>query len=205
MTCLCLTQNRRKWLPLAIQCFLKQTYPNRELLILADGESVRDLVPDDPRIRLVEIEQRNIGDKRNFGCSIARGSVIAHWDDDDHSEPQRLDDQIARLVESGKAVTGYFSMRFHEVETNRWWQCSGRSDRGFEVIGTSLLYRKAWWERNKFPAVQIQEDIEFSKRAELFRELVTADGNSFMFARDHGQNSHARDRNGSRWSLITQC
>ena len=205
MTCLCLTQNRRNWLPKAIECFLNQTYPNRELLIIADGESVRDLVPSDPQIRLVEIDPRNIGEKRNFGCSRARGSVIAHWDDDDHSEPERLSDQVARLVESGKAVTGYFAMRFHEVTSNRWWQYRSRPNYGFGTVGASLMYLKSWWERNNFPAIQIQEDVEFSKRAELFGQLVTTDGNLFMFARDHGQNSHARDRNGSCWSLITQC
>jgi O-antigen biosynthesis protein len=43
---LCLTRNRRKWLPKAIQCFLDQTYPWRELLIVSDGEDVRDLVPE---------------------------------------------------------------------------------------------------------------------------------------------------------------
>ena len=74
---------------------------------------MRDLLPDDASIRLVHIEQgRTIGEKRNFGAGRARGAVIAHWDDDDYSAPDRLEDQVGRLLQSGKAVTGYFAMRF---------------------------------------------------------------------------------------------
>ncbi len=57
VTCLCLTRNRRAWLPRAIGCFLAQTYEERELLIVDDGdEGVTDLVPDDPRIRVMVAE-----------------------------------------------------------------------------------------------------------------------------------------------------
>ena len=48
---------------------LKAILRNAELLILADGADVRDLVPDDDRIRLIHLEGHpGIGDKRNFGC-----------------------------------------------------------------------------------------------------------------------------------------
>ena len=66
------------------------------MLILADGEDVRDLVPnDDDSIRLVHIEEgRTVGEKRNFGVSRACGEIITHFDDDDWSAPARLADQI---------------------------------------------------------------------------------------------------------------
>ena len=79
MTLLCLTKNRRRWLPQAIACFQRQTHKDAELLILADGEDVRDLLPaDDSRVRLIHLERPlNVGDKRNFGCERAAGHVIA--------------------------------------------------------------------------------------------------------------------------------
>src|SRR5438876_599999 len=71
ITCLCLTRNRREWLPKAIDSYQAQSYQPRELLIIADGEDVRDLIPQQEDIRLIEIEEgRNIGDKRNFGASL---------------------------------------------------------------------------------------------------------------------------------------
>ena len=51
VTCLCLTRNRRGFLPRAIECFVAQTYEERELLIVDDGDdSIADLAPADWRI-----------------------------------------------------------------------------------------------------------------------------------------------------------
>ena len=72
--------------------FERQQYPNRELIIIDDGDDkVADLVPaGDPRIRYIALPgQVSIGAKRNSACQLARGDIIAHWDDDDHSAPGR--------------------------------------------------------------------------------------------------------------------
>lgn len=191
MTCLCLTRNRRQWLPIAIQCFINQTYPNRELLIIADGTDVRDLLPDDDRIRLHQIDRpAEIGEKRNFGCSLAAGEIIAHWDDDDFSAPERLDHQVSRLRESGKAVTGYRSMRFIR-DDGRAWQFNYPAGK---VLGTSLCYRRDWWEQNKFPAIQIQEDAEFVVKAYNQRQIDDVPEDlGLMYATIHGNNTSPRD------------
>lgn len=191
MTCLCLTRNRREWLPKAITCFLDQTYQNRDLLIIADGVSVSDLVPDDDRIRLVHVDRSaQIGEKRNFGCSLATGEIIAHWDDDDFSAPERLDHQILRLNQSGKAVTGYRSMRFVR-EDGRAWQFNYPAGK---VLGTSLCYRRDWWEQNKFPAIHIQEDAEFVVMAYNQHQIDDVPGDlDLMYATIHGNNTSPRD------------
>ena len=54
VSCICLTRNRREWLPKAIDCFEQQTYSQRELVIVWDGEPVADLVPSADNIRLEE-------------------------------------------------------------------------------------------------------------------------------------------------------
>ncbi len=94
-------------------------------MILADGQDVRHLVPEhDPRVRLIHLDGwPEIGAKRNFGCEHAEGEIIAHWDDDDYSAPGRLADQVERLRESGKAVTGFHSMRF--TDGVHWWKYEG--------------------------------------------------------------------------------
>lgn len=192
VTCLCVTRNRRQWLPLAIKYYRSQTYPNKELLIIADGESVRDLAVGDD-IRLIEIESgRKIGEKRNFGCSMARGEFIAHWDDDDYSAPGRLAEQMGRLQESGKAVTAYDSMYFGNRE-GEWWRFEARKMAG---IGTSLLYRAEWRASHPFPAKQICEDNEFVHGAGVARVLVTAPAGLFMAATIHTGNTSPRNLNG---------
>ena len=196
MTCLCLTRNRRQWLPKAIACFQRQTYRDSELLILADGESVADLVPGDPRIRLIHIsESLEIGGKRNFGCEQARGEVIAHWDDDDHSEPERLADQIQRLTESGKPVTGYHTMRF--TDGSDWWLYRGAHDYS---LGTSLVYRRDWWDEHRFPSVQVAEDGAFVRAAAEADALTAVDAGRLMYATIHDGNTSPRRMIGDNWT-----
>ena len=198
MTCLCLTKNRRNWLPKAIACFQRQTHQNAELLILADGEDVRDLLPaDDARVTLIHLEEQlNVGDKRNFGCERAAGDVIAHWDDDDHSAPDRLADQLRRLSESGKSVTGFRSMRF--TDGVDWWQYTGEVN---YALGTSLVYRRGWWRANRFPSVQIGEDNQFVRHAATCRQMVSVDAGLLMHATVHPGNTSKR-KFGSSWRKL---
>jgi O-antigen biosynthesis protein len=198
VTCLCLTRNRREWLPNAIDCFLKQTYEPRELLIVGDGDDVSDLVPVDDRIRLVCVGTRlQVGRKRNYGCGRARGELVAHWDDDDYSGPWRLSDQVGRLLESGKAVTGYHSMKF--TNGTRWWEYTVAP--GY-LLGTSLLYRLDWQQTHPFYDVQPGEDGLFRDEAARCGQVVTAEAGEFMYATIHPGNTSPRVTNAYGWRLL---
>ena len=189
-TCLCLTRNRPQWLPKAIRSFQQQTFPRSELVILADGQDVRHLVPErDPRIRLIHLDGRpEIGAKRNYGCERATGEIIAHWDDDDYSAPERLANQVERLLETGKAVTGFHSMRF--TDGVRWWNYEGTRN---YALGTSLCYRRDWWSTHRFPVVQVGEDNQFVAAAYAAGEL--------MYATNHAGNTSPR-KLGDNWRPI---
>jgi hypothetical protein len=82
----------------AIEYFLRQDHPDKELVILDDGEdTVADLVPDHDLISYQRLERRTVlGAKRNLACELATGSLIAHWDDD-WQAPHRLRLQASRL------------------------------------------------------------------------------------------------------------
>lgn len=199
VTAMCLTRNRRPWLPQAIRCFQNQTYPNKELLILADGADVRDIVPEDERIRLIQIEEgRLIGEKRNFAAEHAHGEILAHWDDDDCSGPRRLEDQVARLQQDGKAVTSYYSMYF--TDGRQWWLFKDRS----AAIGTSLCYKKSWWRKNPFNAVQVGEDGEFAGYAARKNQLSKAPAGDLLVASIHSGNTSPRHlRDSEPWTRVS--
>jgi hypothetical protein len=198
VTCLCLTRNRREWLPKAIESYLGQSYGLRELLIVADGEDVRDLVPERPDIRLIHVEEgRTIGDKRNFGVSQARGKYVAHWDDDDWSAPERLLDQLHRLRGSGKAVTGYPVFDFWDGAD--WWRYSG--DHGY-APGSSLFYEKEWALKHPFPFIQIGEDGQFCGTAREFGQIVTAPANGMLTATIHPGNTSPRNIYNEMWTKL---
>ena len=164
--------------------------------------------PHESSIRLIEIEEgRTIGEKRNFGCERAAGEIIAHWDDDDFSAPDRLADQLTRLQSSGKSVTGYSSMYFARnpsLPQSRdrqgavaypldWWlfHCSPT-----QVIGSSLFYRKSWWKEHPFPAKQVGEDSDFSRMAAQSNQLVSSKAGFLMIATVHEGNTSPRNLSG---------
>jgi glycosyltransferase involved in cell wall biosynthesis len=184
-------------LPQAILCFQQQTYPHRELLILSDGEDVRDLVPADDRIRLVHLaEQRNIGEKRNFGCGQALGEIICHWDDDDWSESWRLALQIGMLNESGLSLAGFHSMRFTDGE--KWWKYEGTQN---YALGTSLCYRRSWWKEHPFEPKNIGEDNFFVSVASAAKQLISVDAEVIMHATIHSGNTSPRCM-GDNWRVL---
>ena len=160
---------------------------------------VRGLVDEtDETIRVVHIEDgSNVGQKRNFGCSLAAGDVIAHWDDDDYSAPTRLDDQIRRMQSTGCQVTAYHRMRF--TDGRDWWSYEGQP--GY-AIGTSLCYRKQFWKENNFPSIQLGEDREFHLAARRAGQLVTAEAGLLMYATIHNGNTSPRFVENSPWIKI---
>jgi glycosyltransferase involved in cell wall biosynthesis len=197
VTALVLTRNRQHWLPLAVQCAKLQTYKNKEILVVADGQDVRELIPDEPGIRYAyRPDWGSIGSKRNAGCELARGNVIALWDDDDFSAPGRLADQVERLITTGSQVTGYHTLRF--TNGHKWWRYYLRPE---YVPGTTLCFWKSYWENNRFPDKQVNEDGDFVERARPV--LTSADAGDLMFATIHDQNTSPRNLNTAQWKEIS--
>lgn len=193
VSCIMPTKNRRSFIPAAIACFQAQTYDKKELLIVDNGDSVADLMPNDRRIRYMRLTAtQTTGQLRNFCCQQARGEFIAHWDDDDWSHPRRLEEQIVELGE--KQVTGYRGIVFHGPGDDVWMYSGVH---GF-AVGTSLLYRRKYWEQNRFVNQQIGEDGEFVRRAR--ESLAVSDTIGRMVARTHDSNTSPRMTRNSEWS-----
>lgn len=78
------TADRRQFIPRAVEYFLRQDYPNRELIVVDDGsDAVADLMPNDARVRYLRLDAKHTdGARRNIAREQARGEVIAHWDGD---------------------------------------------------------------------------------------------------------------------------
>jgi glycosyltransferase involved in cell wall biosynthesis len=169
------TRDRRAWVPQAIGYFLRQDFTDCELVILDDGaDALRDLVPDDRRIRYVRLEgpPRTVGAKRNMACAEARGELIAHWDDDDWYPSWRLRAQVAAMA-AGADVCGSSQLYYLDDGGDRAWRYAYGGGEAF-VGGNTLMYRRRVWEANPFPDAQIGEDVRFVRargRAQL-RDLA---------------------------------
>jgi glycosyltransferase involved in cell wall biosynthesis len=94
--------NGEKYIALAIQSILNQTFPNFELIIINDGstDTSKKIAESfsDPRIRILD-QDKNLGlvATRNRGFKEARGEYIALLDADDTTSPDRLEREATFL------------------------------------------------------------------------------------------------------------
>jgi glycosyltransferase involved in cell wall biosynthesis len=193
------TRQRPEFALQAVGYFLAQDYPNKELVILEDGTpSLTRSLPDDPRVRYIAtgIEQRSIGAMRNEACQLARGDIVAHWDDDDWHGPGRLTRQVAAIGAGTADITGLRNSLTLDLPAWRFWRCRPELHRRLfvrDVHGGTLVYRRhIWEEKAQFPNRSLAEDAAFLDRAVrrgARLEAVEADG-IFIYVR-HDSNAWA--------------
>lgn len=103
ISCLMVTADRRPLVRRSLLCYRKQTYPNRELVIVDDGrDDLSDLLTDLPDrdvtyLRLERRPENSLGRLRNISLEHARGDLLTAWDDDDWYHPRRLEIQAEAL------------------------------------------------------------------------------------------------------------
>lgn len=200
VSCIMPTADRRLFVRQAILYFLRQDYANRELLILDDGvDAVADLVPADHRIRYVRLTgRRSVGAKRNIACELARGEIIAHWDDDDWMAGWRLSYQVGELLRHPPmTLCGLSRLLFQDPVAGRAWEYVYPASQRPWVCGNSLCYRKSLWEQHRFPDMNDGEDTAFVQH--LKNAIVVAlPNNTFYVATVHAHNT-SRKRTGTAY------
>lgn len=128
VSCLMVTKSGRELLARrAIVNFRAQTYPNKELVIVADTPEAFESGPNTTVVRA----QRGaaIGKLRALSVEAAKGDLVAVWDDDDEHHPERLRAQISALLAAPYAtgsvleqVTLVCSCGYEQPSTKHWWE-----------------------------------------------------------------------------------
>lgn len=87
----------------SVESFLRQTYSNKELLIITDGQTIAPLGVSD-RVRQIKLKPGcNLGQLRNTGLALTQKSdLVLQWDDDDVCTCDRIADQVANWQKSGQ-------------------------------------------------------------------------------------------------------
>jgi glycosyltransferase involved in cell wall biosynthesis len=95
----------------AVDSVLGQTFRNFEYLVIDDGSTddsaavIRAHAGDDPRLRLIQGENRGPSAARNIGIREAGGEYIAFLDGDDRWHPKFLE-RLVRLIQSLPPTVG---------------------------------------------------------------------------------------------------
>jgi hypothetical protein len=162
ISCLCPTFGRcgPRWQHLleeAVEAFLRQTDTRSELLILNDHPD-QEVFFDHPRVCVINMPRRfrTLGEKYNALVGLARGELLAPWEDDDISLPHRL--ELSRHRLGGR---DYFNPR-------RYWFLDGTRLHRDHQMGVghnlSLFRRQAWLAVGGYPAVTGSQDMAMDDR-----------------------------------------
>lgn len=227
-----LTADRPELARRAVECFRRQTYPAKRLLIWDNGAEMQpDLEAEDDGIywvaaalaRTLRLRQTVGGLRNNANCFWTEFPILIHWDDDDYSHPNRIAEQVALLQTSGADCVGYREVLFWKQPDGEAWLYSNRDPR--YCLGTSLCYWRETWERKPFQATSQGEDERFTTglkcvgistlpENESFRGMykygpVPTDGKPRMIARIHaGNTSNAYDpavlRKSAEWKRVPE-
>ncbi len=155
----------------AVECFRRQTYTPRFMLVWDTGKFTDESMFSDPAALSPPNDKwgcmsvhgaypsaaKTIGELRNIANAEAiaefQPDIICHFDDDDYSHPNRIAEQIALLQASGAQACGYNQMLFwREGEPPRYGAISDYEPArlgeawlytGSGICGTSLCYWRA--------------------------------------------------------------
>jgi glycosyltransferase involved in cell wall biosynthesis len=195
------TRDRPRFLSVALACYQHQTYSQRELVVVDDGE---DFPADEASVaavggRLVRVAPGTpLGEKLNRGVEAARSPFCQKMDDDDWYAPRFLETMISSVVPTRREVcrpTLAFLMPFLFFDVARW---EVRRSIEINAPGATLLFTRDAWEARPFRPVRYDEDIWFlldHVRAEATVVPVRAP-ELFLAVRHHGA---SRDR-GHTWT-----
>ena len=156
ISCLCVTYGKPLLLKRAIACFMEQTYPRKELVIVVEYDDLltRDFLEnkDYPNfIKVVTVSsalKKPLGELRNISVQEASGEYVCQWDDDDWYNISRLEKQYEVIRESGKAGS----------ILTRWMLYDGNT-------GKAYISHKRNWEGSLMCNKQILADHKYEKVA----------------------------------------
>ncbi len=195
------TRDRPRLLAVALGCYQRQTYPNRELVVVDDGEAAP---ADESAIaavggRLIRVEAGTpLGTKLNHGARAANGLFCQKMDDDDWYAPSFVETMVRSVHESWTVVrrpTLAVLMGFLFFDVARW---EIRRSTPENAPGATLFFERELWEEHPFRGVPRDEDVWFyMDQLRHGGACVTVDAPETFLAVRHGGSQ--RDR-GHTWT-----
>lgn len=202
ISCIMPTYNRRAFVPHAIRYFLRQDYPEKELIILDDGtDCIKDLVPEHPRIMYHRLPEKiTLGAKMNMACKLAKGNIIANWDDDDWYAPRRLSYQATAMKQPSTFICGINRLLYVDLGSKDTYEYIYPANQRTWMLGSSLCFRKDFWEQHPFSDINVGMDGLFVWSTTNEHLQVLTD-HTFSVHMIHPDNVSPKRTNTSWWHL----
>jgi glycosyltransferase involved in cell wall biosynthesis len=188
--------NAGKYLRLAVQSIIHQSFTDWELLIIDDGSTDNAVATladiQDPRIRILSDGQnKGLAARLNEVIDLAQGCYLARMDQDDISYPERFSRQVQALqndltldlvatraitIDENNVATGIrlYDLSHEEICARPW--------RGFYLPHPTWMGRIEWFRKHRYasPAPYFCEDQELLLRSYCVSRYLTL--NEILFA-----------------------
>ena len=157
ISCVCITKGRPALLQKAIGHFDAQTYENKNLVIVYEGDE--DLSPKNhssERIKIIRLRagsELSLGERRNLSIQNCTGDYFCQWDDDDWYHNRRLELQMEALARSGKSACVLTRVILYDGVGRRAYLSSQRNWEGTLLCSTNLFK-----DSFRYPQVNRSED-----------------------------------------------
>lgn len=191
VSCLMVTANRKHLAKRAVRCFLNQSYQNKELVIVDDGDEdyspILENVPSE-QVKYVKLEKEPdfvLGKLRNRSLEEASGDYLIQWDDDDWYHPDRILIQASVLDEGYDACC--LSSALMHLDTDEFM------DHPYvgvlpDGIPGSIMHRAG--EDIRYPETRRAEDTVYLHEWMQKRYYKLDDSYNYLFLRAyHGDNT----------------
>lgn len=207
------TKGRREFISRLLASFLVQDYPNRELILVEDGEDdVRDILSeralqiDGPALNQFLLPAENsgwrtyvpvryfrhhasLGECLNKAIQEARGEFCCRFDDDDWQAPDRISKQMALARLTGRAVAASSNGLYWAEGSPFVYEHTGDA---WRCSGFSHFFRRDYALSHPHADVSKGEDWIFIEEAYNRRALAAISGAEWMLARNHNGNTCSR-------------
>jgi glycosyltransferase involved in cell wall biosynthesis len=175
----------------SIQCFLNQTYRDRELVVVyqSDDEATRQFLAQlrETSIHPVEVPaapRLSLGSLRNIARQAGTGTYVAQWDDDDWCSPARLAEQMAAIRETGKRGCVLTRWTLYDYLTKRAYVSGERRWEATIVVERAIL--------PSYPDVAKREDTPVVDELNRQGQLTLLDRPELYIYTYHGKNTWDR-------------
>ncbi|UII27564.1 glycosyltransferase family 2 protein [Fulvivirga maritima] len=194
ISCVCVTDHRIQYLRRSISCFLGQSYPNKEMVIVcreSDNETIEYVNQfNDEQFVLVKLEAEHnikLGELRNISIQNANGKYFCQWDDDDWYHRDRLLKQFKAAEENIHPVSMLTNIiMFDEEEKQAYFS-------GFRLWENTVFGLRSLIDDCKYETLERSEDYEFMNTLLMRSKVFPTVANNLYIYVCHGTNTWNKD------------
>ncbi|WP_307205727.1 glycosyltransferase [Paenibacillus harenae] len=179
--------------------YSRQMLPNKQLIIILNSNKIDsgpwvEKAKAYPDVLVYQLpESVSLGECLNFAADLSRYNVIAKFDDDDFYSKYYLTSSLRAMRRKNVDMVGKRSVLTYFVDDKTLILRFPGHENSYQsyVAGGTMVFRKSAFQRVRFGAVSLGEDVDFMTRFRRkgFRTFATS-RHDYVYMRKSDPNMH---------------